>query len=97
VSLTGQPSGAHPRCDDLAERIERFIDGELDAQEVAELDAHLVECLPCVEERDLRSRIRGLVRAGCAEIAPADLVARVRARLLDMDADDEAGATHDGG
>jgi len=84
MSLTGTP-GHHPRCDDLAERIERYIDGELDAQEAAELDAHLVECLPCVQERGLRERIRGLVRQGCAEVAPPELVARVRARLADLD------------
>jgi mycothiol system anti-sigma-R factor len=85
MSITG--SSGHPRCDDLAERIERFIDGELDANEVAELDEHLAECLPCVEERGLRERIRGLIRQGCSEVAPPDLVARVRARLLEVDAE----------
>ncbi len=83
MSITG--SGTHPRCDDLAERIERFIDGELDAHEAAQLDAHLAECLPCIEERGLRERIRGLVREGCSEVAPPELVARVRARLAAVD------------
>jgi mycothiol system anti-sigma-R factor len=78
------PSGGlHPHCADLAERIERFLDGELDAAEARELDAHLADCLPCVSERDIRARLRELVRAGCAEQAPADLVARVRTRLAD--------------
>jgi len=75
------PSGTHAHCEDLAERIERFLDGELDASEARELDAHLDDCLPCTSERELRSRIRALVREGCAERAPADLVDRVRARL----------------
>lgn len=73
--------GAHPHCDDLAERIERFLDGALDAEATRELDAHLDDCLPCTAERELRARIRELVREGCAERAPADLVDRVRARL----------------
>lgn len=71
----------HPRCGDLAERIERFLDGELDAAAARELDAHLADCLPCTEERDLRARVQSLVREGCAERAPAELIDRVRARL----------------
>jgi len=78
------PAGTHPHCEDLAERIERFLDGELDAVEARELDTHLADCLPCTGERDLRSRLRELVREGCAERAPAELVARVRARLFEL-------------
>ncbi len=74
-------SGTHPHCADLAERIERFLDGDLDRDETRELDAHLEDCLPCTSERELRARIRALVREGCAERAPAELVARVRAGL----------------
>ena len=80
--MTGIPvGGMHPHCEDLAERIERFLDGELDQAEARELDAHLDDCLPCTSERDLRARLRELVREGCAERAPDDLVARVRASL----------------
>jgi anti-sigma factor (TIGR02949 family) len=68
-------------CGDLAERIERFLDGELDAAEADELDIHLTRCLPCSDERDLRARIRALIRDGCAEPSPHDLVTRVRAHL----------------
>jgi mycothiol system anti-sigma-R factor len=79
------PAGAlHPHCEDLAERIERFLDGDLDAAEARELDSHLADCLPCVRERDLRSRLRELVREGCVERAPVELVERVRARLLEV-------------
>ena len=72
--------GGHPHCDDLAERIERFLDGELDAAQTRELDEHLDDCLPCTTERELRARIRELVREGCAERAPSDLVDRGRRR-----------------
>jgi len=75
------PGHAGRDCGDLAERIERYLDGDLDAAEVAELDVHLARCLPCSDERDLRSRIRALVRDGCAEPAPAELLVRVRAQL----------------
>jgi mycothiol system anti-sigma-R factor len=74
-------AGPHPHCEDLAERIERFLDGELDHAEARELDAHLEDCLPCTAERELRGRLRALVREGCAERAPAELVERVRASL----------------
>jgi mycothiol system anti-sigma-R factor len=80
------PGGGTPAhgCSDLAERIERYLDGELDAAETDELRAHMAGCYPCSEEVDLRDQIRALVRQGCAEPAPADLVARVRARLASI-------------
>jgi anti-sigma factor (TIGR02949 family) len=78
------PSGTHANCEDLAERIERFLDGEMDASEARELDGHLDDCLPCTSERDLRARLRELIREGCAEQAPADLISRVRARLQEV-------------
>jgi len=82
--------GVHPHCEDLAERIERFLDGDLDGEETRELDEHLDDCLPCTAERELRARIRALVREGCAERAPAELVERVRASLVAVGAGDEA-------
>ena len=92
MPTAGMPGGGmHPHCEDLAERIERFLDGDLDAAEARELDAHLDDCLPCTSERELRARIRELVREGCAERAPEDLVDRVRARLAHV-----AGAAEDG-
>ncbi len=88
----GSSMGApHPHCGDLAERIERFLDGELDDAAARELDRHLDDCLPCTQERELRSRLRELVREGCAERAPAELIDRVRARLLEV-AGGEQGA-----
>jgi mycothiol system anti-sigma-R factor len=81
-SIVGPHGGAHAhRCGDLAERIERYLDGELDATGIAELRAHMADCFPCTEEVGVREQIRALVRQQCAELAPVDLVARVRARL----------------
>lgn len=87
----------HAHCEDLAERIERFLDGDLDPAAARELDAHLDDCLPCTAERELRARIRQLVREGCAERAPAELVERIRARLAGL-ADDRGtvGSVPDG-
>jgi mycothiol system anti-sigma-R factor len=91
--MTGMPSGGmHPHCEDLAERIERFLDGDLDVAEARELDAHLDDCLPCTSERELRARIRELVREGCAERAPEELVERVRARLASIGGAADAGS-----
>jgi mycothiol system anti-sigma-R factor len=89
----GMPAAGmlHPHCEDLAERIERFLDGDLDAAEARELDRHLDDCLPCTEERELRARLRQLVREGCAERAPVELIERVRTRLLEVAAG-ESGA-----
>jgi mycothiol system anti-sigma-R factor len=82
-------SGTHPHCADLAERIERFLDGDLDQSEARELDAHLDDCLPCTSERDLRGRIRALVREGCSERAPVELVERVRASLAQLSPEED--------
>jgi mycothiol system anti-sigma-R factor len=93
MPTAGMPvGGTHPHCEDLAERIERFLDGDLDAAEARELDAHLDDCLPCTSERELRARIRELVREGCAERAPEDLVDRVRARLASIGGGADAGS-----
>jgi len=85
-AMTGMPSstGLHPHCEDLAERIELFLDGELDEVQARELDQHLDDCLPCTSERELRARLRELVRQGCVERAPVELVERVRARLEEV-------------
>jgi mycothiol system anti-sigma-R factor len=81
-SIIGPDGSEHThRCGDLAERIERYLDGELDAAEIAELRSHMADCFPCTEEVEVREQIRALVRQQCAELAPVDLVARVRARL----------------
>jgi mycothiol system anti-sigma-R factor len=84
-------AGQHPHCADLAERIELFLDGELDVAQARQLDAHLDDCLPCASERELRARLRELVREGCVERAPAELVERVRARLDEIAAAVESG------
>lgn len=82
VGSEGAPH-AH-RCGDLAERIERFLDGELDEAQTAQLREHMASCYPCAEELELRDQIRALVRQGCEQPAPPDLVARIRARLVDV-------------
>jgi anti-sigma factor (TIGR02949 family) len=75
-------TAAHPDCgDELVRRIESFLDGELAEAEEEELRGHLTACYPCQAEVDLRDRIRALLREGCAETAPLDLVDRIRVRL----------------
>jgi hypothetical protein len=63
------------------ERVTAFVDGELDAEAVAMLVAHLDTCAACRaqvdEERSLRPRLRSLPLPE----TPAGLEARVRARL----------------
>jgi mycothiol system anti-sigma-R factor len=87
--IIGSDGSAHThRCGDLAERIERYLDGELDAVETAQLREHMADCFPCTEEVELRDQIRALVRQECAEPAPVDLVERVRARLDRLIGDD---------
>jgi mycothiol system anti-sigma-R factor len=85
----GEGAPTH-RCSDLAERIERYLDGELGPEQIEELRGHLADCLPCTDEVEVREQIRALVRQECAELAPVDLVARVRARLATAGSEDAA-------
>ncbi len=72
-------------CSELVELVTDYLDGALSAEDLARVDAHLVECPACLS---VVNQFRALIRIGgrireqdVAEIAPAlraELVAAFR-------------------
>ncbi len=77
------PNGADcgPDCEEALAELERFLDGELPSTEVGRVSAHLAACYPCTDRATFEEQLRAVVRRGCADAAPPDLVARIRSRL----------------
>ncbi|MGF1661635.1 MAG: mycothiol system anti-sigma-R factor [Kineosporiaceae bacterium] len=64
-------------CSDVLERIDAYLDHELDEHTVDKIRAHLEECAPCLREHDVEHAVKALVaRAGRAP-APDHLRARI--------------------
>lgn len=77
-------------CRELERSIDAYLDGEFDARERAEADAHLAACPRCRAAADAQTRIRTAVRARLREAmtapaaagrAPAALRARIEESL----------------
>lgn len=70
-------------CPEALERLEFYLDGELERQELAEVSAHLAECYPCGDRADFERHLRAVIRAHATEVAPAGLLEKVRQRCLE--------------
>jgi anti-sigma factor (TIGR02949 family) len=80
----GCPVGDHQHdldCDDAISQLYSYLDGELDAGVVAELEAHLQRCSPCLEAYDFEAELRKVIVARCQEDVPGDLRNRILAVL----------------
>lgn len=79
VRAAGSDCG--PGCEQALEDLERFLDGELPATEVERISEHLAACYPCTDRATFEEQLRAVVRRGCADSAPPELVARIRTAL----------------
>lgn len=77
--LHDDPSNAE--CADFLERIVRLIDNELESGDCAVVRAHIDSCSPCLERYDLQRTVKAVVARSCGETAPAELRARVRVQI----------------
>lgn len=68
-------------CQRALAELERFLDGELPEDELGRVSEHLAACYPCTDRATFEGQLRALVRRGCADQAPADLLDRIRVRL----------------
>lgn len=64
-------------CDEVLERVYVFIDKELDDASCAEIQQHIDDCGPCLQEVDLERVLKALVARSCKEQAPLELRQRV--------------------
>jgi mycothiol system anti-sigma-R factor len=74
-----------PDCQEALAELERFLDGELPSGEVGRVKQHLSDCYPCTDRASFEEQLRAVVRRGCVDAAPADLVERIRTGLANGD------------
>lgn len=79
VRTTGGDCG--PDCEQALEELELFLDGELPVTEVERISEHLAACYPCTDRATFEEQLRAVVRRGCADAAPPELVDRIRTAL----------------
>jgi anti-sigma factor (TIGR02949 family) len=72
-------------CQEALDELERFLDGELPEGEVDRVRAHLSACYPCTDRASFEEQLRAIVRRGCTDAAPDDLVERIRTGLASGD------------
>ncbi len=75
--------GSNPySCPEALERLQEYLDGELDDAQYAEIATHLADCYPCGDRADFEAHLREVVRMYATEVAPAGLLEKVKARCF---------------
>ena len=65
-------------CREALHQLGAYLDGELDADAIAGISAHLAACYPCGDQAEFQRHLRVVVRTRVTERAPDALVERVR-------------------
>ncbi|MGH9806362.1 MAG: anti-sigma factor family protein, partial [Terriglobia bacterium] len=69
-------------CDEAGIRLHALIDGELDAGNAREVEAHIVTCPHCAAQlRDMQELRKAMAPAGLGYSAPASLRSRIEGKL----------------
>ncbi len=69
-------------CQDCSEKLDRYVDRELNDTEVLELRLHLEGCSGCEDQYEFQSHLKRLVRHSCdCDTAPAAFRERLRQML----------------
>ena len=69
-------------CTEVLARVYSYLDGEIEAQGLAQIREHLDECGPCLREYGLEEAVKRLVQKCCgAEAAPTGLRTKVLVRI----------------
>ena len=66
-------------CLECEDRMQPYLDRELDEGEVAEAKRHLADCVECERRYRFEERLRVFVREAASEPIPADLFERLSA------------------
>lgn len=77
----------HIDCSEVLDRLDVFLDHELSDRKLSysEIEAHLVECGPCLSEYDLERVVKQVLARSCGcEHAPEELRLRVLARIQEV-------------
>jgi mycothiol system anti-sigma-R factor len=61
-------------CSEALHRVFEYLDGELPDHERSKIAAHLAHCAACLQQYDIDTMVKGLVKRSCAqESAPTHL------------------------
>ena len=70
-------------CSDCKEKLDRYVDRELNNTELLELELHLEGCPPCADQYDFQAHLKRLVKVCCnKDEVPAAFRAKLRQILL---------------
>jgi mycothiol system anti-sigma-R factor len=76
-------------CEETLREIQRFLDGELDADLQVEIETHLSGCNPCMQRTEFRRHLKIMISSKCGgDEVPAALQDRI-ANLIDRAAPSE--------
>jgi mycothiol system anti-sigma-R factor len=53
------------KCKDCAEKLDRYVDRELNSTEVLEMQLHLESCPDCTDHYEFQSHLKRLVKHSC--------------------------------
>ena len=88
--MTQDAHAGHGACSEVLHRIYEYLDGEMSADDVRRVAAHLGECQPCLAEHDLDVALKQVVRRSCqGETAPVAVRMQVMARITMLRLDTE--------
>jgi mycothiol system anti-sigma-R factor len=78
-------------CRDVLAEVYLYLDLECDDDRRHLIRVHLDECSPCLREYGIEQEVKALVARCCgAELAPAGLRERLRAKLMEFVVEAEA-------
>jgi mycothiol system anti-sigma-R factor len=64
-------------CEQILKRVHWFIDNELESADATQIQQHLEECAPCLDEVSLDRLVKVLISRSCKESAPVELRQRI--------------------
>ena len=71
-------------CEEALSEIQRFLDGELDAPDRADIERHLSGCNPCMQRAEFRLHLKVMISSKCVEDAvPHDLLGKIHGLIAD--------------
>ncbi len=80
--MTQDAHAGHGDCSEVLHRIYEYLDGEMSADDVRRVAAHLNECQPCLAEHDLDVALKQVVRRSCSgEAAPMEVRMQIMQRI----------------
>lgn len=66
-----------------------FLDRELETADVNDIQAHLDDCIPCLEAFEFEAELKTIIAAKCRDQVPTQLYERIRISIQTAHANEE--------